>query len=86
MENGLQTNEMLVTGESPREKFIRLGNKRMENACQFIDLIENLLKNRNAYEYDNRDVEIIIRRLHNKIEALKKYWHSDPMKIESRPN
>lgn len=80
----MQDAENLKTGETPRDKFIRLGNKRMENACDFIDLIENLLKNRNAYTYDNRDVEIIIRRLHNKIEGLKKYWHVDPLSVTNQ--
>ncbi len=86
MENMLQDTETLTNNESRRERFIRLGNKRLENACQFIDLIENLLKNRNAYEYTDKDVEIVISRLHNKIERLKKYWRADPMQTYSQPN
>ena len=72
--------------ESRREAFIRLGNKRLDNTCQFIDLLENLLKNRNAYEYYDADVELIIKKLHNKIERLKKYWHVSPVESGRLPN
>lgn len=78
MDTMIETTSLDQPKESKREAFIRLGNRRVDNACQHIDLIENLFKNRNAYEYYDADVELVIKRLHNKIERLKKYWHVQP--------
>lgn len=46
--------------ESKRDKFVRLANKRLANTVDSIRLLENLLYNKAAYQFDNKDIELII--------------------------
>lgn len=61
-------------GESKRQKFLRLANKRLDDAMDSIRLLENLLQNPYAYQYDYHDVEVIAGKLNNGINRLKLYW------------
>ena len=49
---------MYAMSESPRQKFVRLANARVNKAIKQIDLIGNL-SNRSNYEYNDKDVEQI---------------------------
>ena len=55
---------------SKREKFVKLAEKRTNNAIKTIRIIGKL-GNRNAYEYGETDVRKIVRALSDEIEALK---------------
>jgi len=45
--------------ETDREKFVRLANKRVNNAIKAIELIGNL-SNRSNYDYTQEDAERIL--------------------------
>jgi hypothetical protein len=53
-----------------REKFVELAENRTRNAIRMIRVIGKL-GNRNAYEYDDSDVQKIVRALSREVEALK---------------
>jgi hypothetical protein len=53
-----------------REKFVELAENRTRNAIRMIRVIGKL-GNRNAYEYDDTDVQKIVRALSREVEALK---------------
>lgn len=53
-----------------RQKFIELANKRMARTIKDLRLIGNL-SNRAAYEYTDKDVQLIVRALHKEIETLR---------------
>jgi hypothetical protein len=53
-----------------RQKFVKLAESRTVNAIKAIRVIGKL-GNRNAYEYDDADVNKIVKALSNEIEALK---------------
>ena len=53
-----------------REKFVQLAENRTRNAMRAIRVIGKL-GNRNAYQFDDSDVQKIVRALNKEIEALK---------------
>jgi hypothetical protein len=63
--------ERTVNGRaSKREKFVELAESRTKNAIKAIRVIAKL-GNKNAYQYDDSDVQKIARALTREIEALK---------------
>ena len=58
------------SGLSKRGKFVQLAEKRTVNAIKAIRVIGKL-GNKSAYEYDDVDVNKIVKVLNNEIEALK---------------
>lgn len=54
-----------------REKFVRLANKRVNNAIKSIQLIGNL-SNKSNYSYHDDDVQKIIKALQDEINACKR--------------
>jgi len=63
-------------GEKPeakadkRQKFVKLAENRTRNALKAIRVIGKL-GNKNAYQYDDGDVQKIVRALNKEVEALK---------------
>jgi predicted amidohydrolase len=57
-----------VTGK--REKFVKLAERRTVNAIKTIRVIGKL-GNKNAYQFDETDVQKIVRALSKEIDALK---------------
>jgi ribosomal protein L7/L12 len=53
-----------------REKFVRLAENRTINAIKSIRVIAKL-GNKNAYQFDDSDVQKIVRALNKEVEALK---------------
>jgi hypothetical protein len=53
-----------------REKFVKLAENRTRNAIKAIRVIGKL-GNKNAYQFDDSDVQKIIRALTKEIDALK---------------
>jgi ribosomal protein L7/L12 len=53
-----------------REKFVKLAENRTINAIKAIRVIGKL-GNKNAYEFDDSDVQKIVRALTKEVEALK---------------
>lgn len=53
-----------------REKFIQLAENRTKNAIKAIRVIGKL-GNKNAYQYDDTDIQKIVRALNKEIDALK---------------
>lgn len=53
-----------------REKFVELAENRTKNAIRAIRVIGKL-GNKNAYEFDDTDVQKIVRALAREIESLK---------------
>jgi hypothetical protein len=53
-----------------REKFVNLAENRTRNAIKAIRVIGKL-GNKNAYEFDDTDVQKIVRALNKEIDALK---------------
>jgi ribosomal protein L7/L12 len=53
-----------------REKFVNLAENRTRNAIKAIRVIGKL-GNKNAYQFDDSDVQKIVRALNKEIEALK---------------
>jgi ribosomal protein L7/L12 len=53
-----------------REKFVELAESRTVNAIKAIRIIGKL-GNKNAYQFDDSDVQKIVRALNKEIEALK---------------
>jgi ribosomal protein L7/L12 len=53
-----------------REKFVKLAENRTKNAIKAIRVIGKL-GNKNAYEYDDSDVQKIVRALNKELESLK---------------
>jgi hypothetical protein len=53
-----------------REKFVELAEKRTRNAIRAIRVIGKL-GNKNAYQYDDSDVQKMVRALNKEIDALK---------------
>jgi ribosomal protein L7/L12 len=65
------------TGEKPskasnskREKFVELAENRTVNAIKAIRVIGKL-GNKNAYQFDDNDVQKIVRALTKEVDALK---------------
>jgi ribosomal protein L7/L12 len=53
-----------------REKFIKLAENRTRNAIKTIRVIGKL-GNKNAYQFDDSDVQKIVRALSKEVDALK---------------
>ena len=53
-----------------REKFVKLAENRTRNAIMAIRVIGKL-GNKNAYEFDEADVQKIVRALSKEVDALK---------------
>jgi ribosomal protein L7/L12 len=53
-----------------REKFVELAENRTVNAIKAIRIIGKL-GNKNAYQFDDSDVQKIVRALNKEVEALK---------------
>jgi hypothetical protein len=58
------------TEAGKREKFVELAENRTRNAIKAIRVIGKL-GNKNAYQYDDSDVQKIVRALTKEVEALK---------------
>jgi hypothetical protein len=56
--------------ENKREKFVNLAENRTRNAIKAIRVIGKL-GNKNAYQFDDTDVQKIVRALNKEIDALK---------------
>ena len=62
--------------ESSREKFVRLAEKRVNNAMKAISLIGNL-SNKSNYSYTEEDVEKIFAALNAELKSCQaKFKHS----------
>lgn len=53
-----------------RQKFVKLAESRTRNAIKAIRVIAKL-GNKNAYQYDETDVQKIVRALNKEVEALR---------------
>ena len=58
------------TNNEKREKFVELAENRTVNAIKAIRVIGKL-GNKNAYQFDENDVNKIVRALNKEVEALK---------------
>ena len=56
--------------EGKREKFVELAESRTVNAIKSIRIIGKL-GNKNAYQFDDSDVQKIVRALNKEVDALK---------------
>lgn len=70
----IDTQQKIQQADAKRENFIRLGNKRLQAALNSIRLLENLLQNPYAYQYDGKDIEVLVQRLETATTRLKLYW------------
>lgn len=61
--------------ETKREKFVRLAEKRMDNALKSISLVENLA-NPNVYEYSKEDSNKIVKALKDAVAELERSYNS----------
>lgn len=64
------TKKKPLTKEEKRAKFVELAESRTRNAMKAIRVIGKL-GNRNAYQFDDSDVQKIVRALNKEVEALK---------------
>lgn len=62
-----------------REKFVQLAENRTKNAIKTIRVIGKL-GNKNAYQYNDSDVQKIIRALTREVDALKQRMSSSGAK------
>lgn len=65
--------------ETDREKFIRLANKRVNNAIKSMELIGNLA-NRTNYDYSNEDVEKIFSILNKELKNCRDKFNITKLK------
>ena len=66
-----QTNkEAPTTKVSKRQKFVELAESRTVNAIKAIRIIGKL-GNKNAYQFDDSDVQKIVRALNKEVDALR---------------
>ena len=70
MENATGNTPAEKAGESKAEKFIRLGEYRINKAIDAIGRIENLA-NRSAYDYTPEQVEAMFSVLESKVAEVK---------------
>ena len=73
-----EVSEASVTG-SKREKFVKLAEGRTKNAISAIRVIGKL-GNKNAYDFDDADIQKIIRALSREVDALKARMSSSTSK------
>ena len=69
--------------ETDREKFVRLANKRVNNAIKAIELIGNL-SNRSNYDYTQDDAEKIFLALNRELKACRERFASAGGKREQK--
>lgn len=69
MHNSVAKRKVLAMSDR-REKFVKLAESRTRNAIRSIRIIGKL-GNRNAYQFDDSDVQKIVRALTKEVEALK---------------
>lgn len=62
--------EATETANPKRKKFVELAENRTVNAIKAIRIIGKL-GNKNAYQFDDSDVQKIVRALNKEVEALK---------------
>lgn len=62
--------------ESKREKFVRLAENRMNNVLKQLELLSNL-SNTRAYEYEQNDIDLMIKTLKNAINELEHTFKRD---------
>jgi ribosomal protein L7/L12 len=62
--------KLAVPKEEKRKKFVELAESRTVNAIKAIRIIGKL-GNKNAYQFDDSDVQKIVRALNKEVEALK---------------
>ena len=70
MENVTENTPAEKAGETKAEKFIRLGEYRINKAIDAIGRIENL-SNRSAYDYTEEQVEAMFSVLESKVAEVK---------------
>ena len=70
MDNVTENTPAEKAGETKAEKFIRLGEYRMNRAIDVIGRIENLA-NRSAYDYTPEQVEAMFSVLESKVAEVK---------------
>ena len=70
MENAIENIPAAKTGETKAEKFIRLGEYRINKAIDAIGRIENLA-NKSAYDYTPEQVEAMFSVLESKVAEVK---------------
>ena len=63
-------NKTALAANAKREKFVELAENRTVNAIKAIRIIGKL-GNKNAYQFDDSDVQKIVRALSKEVEALK---------------
>lgn len=64
------TTEKTSSKAEKRAKFVKLAENRTRNAIKAIRVIGKL-GNKNAYQFDESDVQKIVRALNKEVEALK---------------
>lgn len=62
--------------ETKREKFVRLAESRMNNVLKQIELLGNL-SNKRAYEYDQSDIDAMIKTLKTAVSNLEHSFNAD---------
>lgn len=62
--------------ESKREKFVRLAENRMNNVLKQIELLGNL-SNRRTYEYNQEDIDSMIKTLKSAVSNLEHTFSAD---------
>ena len=65
-----RANTGTIASQDKREKFVVLAEKRVGNAITVISRIGNLA-NRNAYEFEDRDVRKIVKALDDEVSNVK---------------
>ena len=69
--------------ETDRDKFVRLTNKRVNNAIKAIELIGNL-SNRSNYDYTQEDTEKIFNALNKELKACRERFVNAGGKRETK--
>jgi len=64
------TDTTKTSKDGKREKFVKLAENRTRNAMKAIRVIGKL-GNKHAYQFDEADVQKIVRALNKEVEALK---------------
>ena len=65
-----------MEGETRRERFLRIGESRVTKCIKSIRMIGNL-SNKGNYDYQKKDVDLIIRALNDEIRSLKSRFYDD---------
>lgn len=64
------------TKRDPRERFVELANKRMNNAIRALRLVGNL-SNRRTYQYTEADAKKMVRALQDELDVLKTRYRGE---------